>query len=126
MSTFDTEKALELYNKGQDYNKISKLLNVKGSTLRMFFSKNISLGKIKRRKEIGAREYVRPKLKEIRLKNNFTQNNVAKLAGITRSYYNRLENYNRGPSYDVAKKIKSVLQYYDDDLFDVIKNEEKS
>ncbi|MCB2309258.1 helix-turn-helix domain-containing protein [Clostridium estertheticum] len=120
MSTFNTDKALLLYNKGLAYSEISKKLNVKGSTLRMFFSKNINLGKIKKRQVT-----VRKKLKEIRLQKKLTQKDVADLAEITRAYYTRIENHTREPSYRVVKKIKSALEYENDDLFDIYKNEEK-
>lgn len=121
MSTFDTDKALELYNKGLAYSKISKILNVKGSTLRMFFSKSIKLKKINKRQVP-----VRKKLKEIRLQNKLTQKNVADLAEITRAYYTRIENHTREPSYRVVKKIKSALEYENDDLFDVYEKQEKN
>lgn len=118
MAIFDTDKAIELYNKGLKYSEIAKLLNVNGSTLRMFFLKSIQFGEIKKRKD----KVVRKKLKEVRLQRKLTQKEVANLAGITSSYYTRLENHTVEPSYRAVKLIKSALEYYEDDLFDICEN----
>lgn len=49
-STFDTKKALELLKKGLKYREIASLLNVKESTLKMFYRRHAK-EEIKKRKE---------------------------------------------------------------------------
>lgn len=121
ISTFDTKQAIELYKKGFSYKEIGQKLNVKGSTLRMFYLKKIRQGKIKMREKTVARK----KLREIRLQNKLSQQNVADLAGIARSYYTKIENETREPSFRVVKLIKAALNYEGDDLFDVYENKDK-
>ena len=43
--------------------------------------------------------------------NNLTQNQLARLAGISRTMVTEIENGNANPSVDVAKKIASVLGF---------------
>lgn len=48
-------------------------------------------------------------LVDVREKQNLTQGKVAKLAGIERSYYTKIEN-GATPSVKVAKRIAQVLE----------------
>jgi len=50
------------------------------------------------------------KLKEARLKLNFTQANVAKKAGLTVTYYAMIERDEVNPSYEKLKSIVDVLK----------------
>jgi putative transcriptional regulator len=52
-----------------------------------------------------------------------TQREVASRVGINRTTYTNIENYRRNPSYLIAIKIKKVLGYKEDDLFDMVKDE---
>lgn len=121
IATFDTKKAIELYIEGLSYREIYKLLNVKGSTLRMFYSNKIRQGIIQTRITVG-----RKKLKQIRLQKKLTQKNLADRVGISRAYYSKIENCKEVPSYTIVKLIKIVLEYLDDDLFEIYENKEKS
>lgn len=58
-------------------------------------------------------------LKNERLKNKLTQQELADRAGISRVHYTQIENNynNKKPSLDVALSIKKVLNYKSDDLF---------
>lgn len=62
-------------------------------------------------------ESVRSILKEERIKNNLTQQELANKVGISRVHYTQIENNNKKPSLDVALSIKKVLNYKSDDLF---------
>jgi DNA-binding XRE family transcriptional regulator len=132
MIVFDEEqkkKAIEMYNEGMAYKDIQEELNVKGSTLRMFVLRSIERGVIKKRiKEHYGAVRVRQKLKEVRRQKKMTQKQVAEQIGINRNSYSNIENYKKNPSFRLVKKIKKVLDYYNDDLFDVYedgKNSEK-
>ena len=48
---------------------------------------------------------------------NLTQEEVARLAGILRPYYNMIENGKKVPSLPIAKKIAKVLRSGVDALF---------
>lgn len=126
MIVFDAEqekKAIEMYNKGMAYKEIQEKLNIKGSTLRMFFLRSIERGVIKKRiKEHEGAVRVRQKLKEVRRQKKMTQQQVADQIGINRNSYSNIENYKKNPSFRLVKKIKKVLDYYNDDLFDVYEN----
>lgn len=52
-------------------------------------------------------------LKKIRIKSGKTQKEVADNAGITDAHYNYIENGNRRPSPEVAKRIAKVLGFAD-------------
>jgi len=67
----------------------------------------------------------RKKLKEIRLKKKMTQQNVADKIGVTRMGYSKIENCTRDPSFKLSLKIKKIMVYENDDLFDIYKNQEK-
>ncbi|MDK2811080.1 MAG: putative transcriptional regulator [Petroclostridium sp.] len=60
---------------------------------------------------------MRKKLKEIRIKRNLTQKELAELAKIDRVTYTNIELGNKNPSLSVARKIKDALQYEGDDIF---------
>jgi len=60
---------------------------------------------------------VREKLKEHRLKKELTQMQIASLIGIKRSTYTNIELGYKNPSFNVATKIKKILDYQNDDIF---------
>ena len=45
-----------------------------------------------------------------RLNTNFSQSDIANLVGISRQYYNSIENGLRRPSPEIAKKIANSFQ----------------
>ncbi|MCL6592704.1 MAG: helix-turn-helix domain-containing protein [Alicyclobacillus sp.] len=47
----------------------------------------------------------------VKIRGNRTQEQVAVAAGISRSAYANIENGNREPSVEMAKKIAAVLQF---------------
>lgn len=55
---------------------------------------------------------VRVWLKERRQKANFTQDEIAELAGISRSYYTHIEQGTKTPSVSVAKKIAAIFSFH--------------
>ncbi|HLR11651.1 MAG TPA: helix-turn-helix transcriptional regulator [Sporosarcina sp.] len=54
---------------------------------------------------------VRVWLKERRQKANFTQDEIASLTGISRSYYTHIEQGTKTPSVPVAKKLADALSF---------------
>jgi len=59
-------------------------------------------------------------LKELRRKSNLTQEQLAKMVGISRTMITEIENGNANPSVKVAKKIAAVLgfdwtRFYEDE-----------
>jgi transcriptional regulator with XRE-family HTH domain len=50
-------------------------------------------------------------LKAIRRKKEYTQNELAMLAGIAQESYSNIENGKRRPSVEVAKKIADALDF---------------
>lgn len=60
---------------------------------------------------------MRHKLKEIRLKKQYTHEQIANIVGISRSAYTNIERGTKNPSLSVAKKIKDALAYKKDDIF---------
>ena len=50
-------------------------------------------------------------LKELRHKSNLTQEQLAKMVGISRTMVTEIENGNANPSVKVAKKIAAVLGF---------------
>jgi len=59
-------------------------------------------------------------LKELRHKSNLTQEQLAKMVGISRTMVTEIENGNANPSVKVAKRLASVLGFnwtrlYEDD-----------
>lgn len=57
------------------------------------------------------------KLIELRLKNNYTCDDMAKILGVSKSYYWKIENCKRNLYYDMAKKISKVFNLKPDDIF---------
>lgn len=50
-------------------------------------------------------------LKDIRIKSGFTQYEVAKKSGISRSYYTHIERGEKTPQVAIAKKIATSLNF---------------
>lgn len=50
-------------------------------------------------------------LKQLRLQRKLTQEEVAKLCDISRSFYTHIEKGNKTPSVEVAKKISRTLGF---------------
>lgn len=73
---------------------------------------NVSKSIVPVRNEGGAtmRE-IRDWLKELRVKRKLTQEEVARLSGISRSHYTHIEQGNKTPSVDVAKAIAKTLKF---------------
>ncbi|ABY92010.1 MAG: helix-turn-helix transcriptional regulator [Thermoanaerobacter sp.] len=59
----------------------------------------------------------RKKLKELRIKNNLLQKDVAEVIGITPSYYGMIEQGVRTPTLPVAKKIAEFFNSTIEELF---------
>lgn len=57
------------------------------------------------------------KLKELRVKNNLSYQNMADSLGISKAYYWQLENGNRRLFYDLAKEIADKFNLKPDDIF---------
>ena len=55
-------------------------------------------------------------LKQIRLKNKWTQQYVADKVGITKSAYSNIENKNRSPSLKVAIRLQNLFDLSVDNL----------
>ena len=55
-------------------------------------------------------------LKQIRLKNKWTQQYVADKVGITKSAYSNIENKNRSPSLKVAIRLQNLFGLSVDNL----------
>lgn len=49
-------------------------------------------------------------IKQIRLKNKWTQQHVADQIGITKSAYSNIENQNRSPSLKVALQLQNLFE----------------
>lgn len=49
-----------------------------------------------------------------RLNTNFSQSDIANLVGISRQYYNSIENGIRRPSPEIAKRIANCLDFKDE------------
>ena len=57
------------------------------------------------------------KLKELRIKHNYTIATMAKIIGISPTYYWQLENKQRRLYYNIAIKIAKVFNCKPDDIF---------
>ena len=57
------------------------------------------------------------KLKEFRLNKGLTQEQMAKLVGISKSMYEKIEYEERKPSIDTMKKFKEVFKDLDINIF---------
>lgn len=60
---------------------------------------------------------MRIKLKQIRIYNNYTHQELADILGISRSAYTNIERGLKNPSFRVAVAIKKALKYEADDIF---------
>ncbi len=56
-------------------------------------------------------------LKELRIKNNYSQQYMASLLNISKAFYCQIENSQRRLSYDMAIKIASIFNLKPDQLF---------
>lgn len=61
---------------------------------------------------------MRTKLKDLRSACGFTQYTFADALEISRSHYSQIEAGSKTPSLPLARKIKSILGYSGDDIFD--------
>lgn len=61
---------------------------------------------------------MRNKLRKNRLNKGYTHQNMASLLNINRATYTNIELGNKNPSFILAKRIKELLDYQDDNLFD--------
>ena len=57
------------------------------------------------------------KLKEIRLKNNYTSKDIADILGISKPFYSQIENGRRRLTYDMAVRIANIFKMKPDELF---------
>lgn len=57
------------------------------------------------------------KLKEFRLKKGLTIEQMAKLVGISKSMYEKLEYEERKPSIETMKKFKDIFKDFDLNIF---------
>lgn len=57
------------------------------------------------------------KLRELRLNNNLTTNDMASLLDISKPFYSQIETKNRRLSYDMATKISRIFGLKPDDIF---------
>ena len=63
-------------------------------------------------------ENMRAKLQHLRETNGYTQQTFSEAVGISRSHYSQVETGEKQPSLRLALRIKRVLNYYGDDIFD--------
>ena len=61
---------------------------------------------------------MRVKLQRTREAYGFTQQQFADVLCISRSHYSQIETGDKTPSLELAKRIKGMLDYPGDDLFD--------
>lgn len=61
---------------------------------------------------------MRAKLQQLRKANGFTQQTFSSAVGTSRSHYAQVETGEKQPSLRLALRIKRVLGYYGDDIFD--------
>lgn len=57
------------------------------------------------------------KLRDLRVKNNLTYQDMADKLDICKAYYWQIENGNRNLYYDLAKKIAKIFDLKPDDIF---------
>ena len=57
------------------------------------------------------------KLKELRLSKNLTINDMAKLVGISPTYYWQIENKHRNLYYELSVKIAKIFNKKPDEIF---------
>lgn len=61
---------------------------------------------------------MRTRLKALRTACGFSQYTFADALGISRSHYSQIETGDKTPSLTLALKIKNILGYNGDDIFD--------
>lgn len=61
---------------------------------------------------------MRAKLQQLREANGYTQQTFSNAVGTSRSHYSQIETGEKQPSLQLALRIKRVLNYYGDDIFD--------
>lgn len=61
---------------------------------------------------------MRAKLQQLREANGYTQQTFSNAVGTSRSHYSQIETGEKQPSLRLALRIKRVLNYYGDDIFD--------
>ena len=61
---------------------------------------------------------MRAKLQQLREAQGYTQQTFSAAVGTSRSHYSQIETGEKQPSLRLALKIKRMLGYYDDDIFD--------
>jgi len=61
---------------------------------------------------------MRVKLQQLREAHGYTQQTFSNAIGISRSHYSQVETGEKQQSLKLALKIKRMLNYYDDDVFD--------
>lgn len=61
---------------------------------------------------------MRIRLKALRTARGFSQYTFADALGVSRSHYSQIELGEKTPSLQLARKIKSILAYTGDDIFD--------
>lgn len=62
---------------------------------------------------------MRTRLKALRIACGFSQYTFADALGISRSHYSQIETGDKMPSLTLAIKIKSILGYTNDNIFDL-------
>ena len=63
-------------------------------------------------------ENMRAKLQQLRKSNGYTQQTFSAAVGTSRSHYAQIETGDTQPALRLALRIKRVLNYYGDDIFD--------
>lgn len=61
---------------------------------------------------------MRAKLQRLREANGYTQQAFSDALGVSRSHYAQVETGAKQPSLRLALRIKRMLNYYGDDIFD--------
>lgn len=61
---------------------------------------------------------MRAKLQKLREAHGYTQQTMSAAVGVSRSHYAQVETGDKQPSLRLALRIKRVLSYYGDDIFD--------
>ena len=63
------------------------------------------------------------KIRQERIKNNWSQQNVAEKIGITKSAYSNIETSKRKPSYEVLVKLENLFNLSHRDLLEQVPDE---
>jgi len=63
---------------------------------------------------------MRVRLQRLREAQGYTQQTFSEALGISRSHLSQIETGDKGPGFKLALRMKRVLNYYGDDLFDDI------